>query len=419
MFKKFSHEKISNLYTKSGISTQYLLAMKERLSSKLYNSLCSISHDDWERLYPEYPDSVEIIKLIQDSGFEGFDLYSIVISLDNKPIIHMPLFKTSYNISNFLSGWVQKVINKAGIFLPKIFRPTVLGVGFVESEWSQIGVDQDISKSILDEGWDLALKSLETLSGQINANIVSFINFNAESIMNLPLSKMDKYSSILITPYAVLNLDYENLEEYTASLSKKMYKYIDRKTRIADSIRVINTRDPSKWIDEIYEQYLFMVSKSEIEFAVHSKYYFENICKYSQDTGYLLFFAEDKLLGFKLFTHRKGILVDKYLGMNPDIALKYNLFFISWMEIIKYCISKGIKACLQGPTGENVKRELGCKLIPGLVIFKFNNQMIQKCLELLRPYLCYHPEFDGSISELEKLKAERRLKTTDKGAIKC
>jgi len=393
--------------------------MKNNLTLAVYDKLCSISQDDWERLYPVYPDSIEIINLIQDSGLEGFELYSMVIYLDSRPVIHIPLFKTSYNISNFFYGCVQKAVNAVGLIFPKIFRPTLLGIGFVESEWSQIGIDTSISENILDKCWDLALEKLEIFAKDIKASLISFINFNSESINTLPLSKLKDYSSILITPYAVLDLDYTDLEEYMSSLSKKMRKYLARKTRTAKSVRVIKTKDPSEYIEEIYRQYLFVVNKSEIKFSRHSKYFFENICKYSNDAEYLLFFAEGKLLGFKLLIVKNGKLIDKYLGMSQDIALKYNMFFVSWMEVVKYCINKGIKVCLQGPTAENVKRQLECRLIPGFVIFKFRNKIIQECIELLRPFLSYHPEFTGSAAELQKLKAEKIPEISIKGNGKC
>ena len=38
-------------------------------------------------------------------------------------------------------------------------------------------------------------------------------------------------------------------------------------------------------------------------------------------------------------------LLDKFLGMDYDVAREYNLYFFTWMENVRYCIEHGSRAC--------------------------------------------------------------------------
>ena len=60
---------------------------------------------------------------------------------DDAPILFLPLFETRLDLSSFVEGWIKTVLKAAGRLIPSVFHPRILGVGMVEGEWSEIGID--------------------------------------------------------------------------------------------------------------------------------------------------------------------------------------------------------------------------------------------------------------------------------------
>ena len=91
------------------------------------------------------------------------------------------MFDTRLDLSSFVKGWIKTVLKAAGRLIPSVFHPRILGVGMVEGEWSEIGIDPSIDEDTLDRAIEMALCALQTLAAERNSDIMAFYNFNQYS----------------------------------------------------------------------------------------------------------------------------------------------------------------------------------------------------------------------------------------------
>jgi len=65
---------------------------------------------------------------------------------------------------------------------------------------------------------------------------------------------------------------------------------------------------------------------------VQRRSYFAGICQAVAGAEYVLYFLNDRLIGFNLLIDRGDVLVDKYLGTDATLARAHNLYFVSWLH---------------------------------------------------------------------------------------
>ncbi len=369
------------------------------LSCEVYPRLNSVSNSEWTKLFPGFPDSLEMINLIQRSGFDGFNFHSIIVKQEDKPILFLPLFETNYNISRMMDKEPRKIFNTLAGWMPNLLCPKVLGVGFVEGEWGQIGYDSSINKKTMEEAWDMALEALDSLALGLNADIISFVSFNAESGEIIPIKKLEEFTNVPGLPCARLPIKFNTLEDYINSLSSSMRKDIRRKIRESSDVKIIRTSNIKPYLETIYQFYLKLVERSNLVFGIHRPSFFDHVCELVPGAEYVLYFADEKLIGFKLNVVKPDCMIDKYFGMDPVFGRKYNLYFISWIENIRYCIENKIPLYNAGQAEEDVKSRLGTQLLPSVILFKHKNPYIQWLLNKLKKQLSY--EFKTNLPQVE------------------
>src|ERR1035441_6944815 len=103
------------------------------------------------RLFPEPSNTAPLLSLLQESGIDGFNLRSIVVSKDDAPILLLPLFETRFDLSTFVEGWIKQSLKVAGCLFPSLFQPRILGVGLLVGESSEIGMDPQIDSGTRSE----------------------------------------------------------------------------------------------------------------------------------------------------------------------------------------------------------------------------------------------------------------------------
>jgi hypothetical protein len=140
--------------------------------------LDGVSSAELGRLFPEPSRTAPLLSLLQESGIDGFNLRSIVVSKDDAPILLLPLFESRFDLSTFAQGWIKRSLRAAVRLIPSMFHPRVLGVGLLVGEWSEIGIDPQIDAGTLAAAWILALGALHTLAAELKSDIVAFYNFN-------------------------------------------------------------------------------------------------------------------------------------------------------------------------------------------------------------------------------------------------
>ena len=171
--------------------------------------------------------------------------------------------------------------------------------------------------------------------------LLAFKDFTADSGSKLTMHKIKGYCHVNSLPYCQLNIDFATMDEYLSRLHSDMSRYLRRVERKAKELEVMRTQDPEPWLDTIYAWYVEQVKRSETSFGVHSRDYFENVCRVVPGAEYVLYFAPaeadgaKQLIGFELLVRQDRCLVQKYIGMHETLGKQYKFFFVSWLENIR------------------------------------------------------------------------------------
>ena len=84
----------------------------------------------------------------------------------------------------------------------------------------------------------------------------------------------------------------------------------------------------------------------------------------------------DRLVAFNLVLHDDTTFVDKFLGMDYAVVRRYNLYYVSWLENVRYCIEHGLSRYQAGQGLHREKRRLGCRLVPNWLWYRHRNRVL-------------------------------------------
>src|SRR4029453_2205664 len=106
---------------RTGILQHWSLGMDDQDRKAMSNLTCAcvprldgVSQAELGRLFPEPSSTAALLSLLQESGIDGFNLRSIVVSKDDAPILLLPLFESRFDLSTFSEGWIKRVLEAAG-----------------------------------------------------------------------------------------------------------------------------------------------------------------------------------------------------------------------------------------------------------------------------------------------------------------
>ncbi len=333
---------------------------------------------DLGRLFPEPSITAPLLSLLQESGIDGFNLRSIVVSKDDVPVLLLPLFETRFDLSTFAEGWIKKSLKVSGRLVPSVFQPRVLGVGLVEGEWSEIGIDPQIDEGTLDAACNMALSVLHTLAAELKSDIEALYNFNQYS--KLPGEVFKKFNQVQFRSCARLPINFNSMEEYLGRLSSAARKDLHRKMRVAPEIRVIRSRTISPFLDRIYQLYRETVERSPMALGVHNRLFFEKICEKVPGAEYTLYFVQEELAAFNLLVIKQQWMEDIYFCMDHELGSNYNLYFLSWLENVRTCVERKIPLYYAGQGTEKTKAHMGATFIPSFILFKHRHLVFDRLL---------------------------------------
>jgi len=348
------------------------------LTCNYVSRLDGVSATELGRLFPEPSITAPLLSLLQESRIDGFNLSSIVVFKDNVPILFLPLFETRFDLSTFVEGWIKKSLKLAGRLIPSVFRPRVLGVGLVEGEWSEIGIDPQIDENTLDAASNMALSAVQTLATERKSDMVALYNFNQYG--KLPDEVFKKFNQVQYRSCARLLIDFNSMEEYLSRLSSAARKDLHRKMRVAPKVRLVRSRTISPFLDRIYKLYRETVERSPMALGAHNRLFFEKICEKIPDAEYTLYFVQEELVAFNLLVVKQQKMVDIYFCMDRELGRKYNLYVLSWIENVRTCVERKIPLYYAGQGAEKTKAHLGATFIPSFILFKHRRPVLNRLL---------------------------------------
>lgn len=368
--------------------------------------MTSVSAEEWAALFPIHPDPYQLVRLLDDCGMDGFRFGSLVVRDAGRPILLVPLFFTVMDLAAMADGMIATAGRIAATVFRALLRPRVLGVGFVEGEWGEIGVVSDLPEEVRQAAADLTTAELQKLL-QREADLLLLLNFRPDGVDSLGSAFINRLTKVETIPCARVPLPFADVESYLQQLSKNARKDIRRKMRTADGVRAVPVSSPSnEQIEQIYGLYRDTVARADLSLGIHRRSYFERVCGEVPGARYVLYYAGEQMIAFNLLIESAGVLVDKYFGMDLEGGRRLNLYFVSWMANIESCIAGGIPIYHAGPGAEATKARLGARFVPSVTLFRHRGCLANAVLRKARGLMAYSPAIDPTSDAYSEAAAE-------------
>lgn len=246
-----------------------------------------------------------------------------------------------------------------------------------------------------DAAW-LATALAETIgeyARRAKASLVVFKDFEASARDLLGQLRAHDFTRIPSMPVTLLKLKYRDFDDYFASLSKATRKDLRRKFRRAEkaeSLQLEVVNDVTPMVDEVYPLYLAVHERSSMKFETLTK---EFLCALGQrmpdKARFLLWRHAGRVVAFTIALVHNGVFSDDYLGLDYRVALDLHLYFLTFRDIINWCINNGLTTYVSSPLNYEPKLHLDCQLGPLDLYVKhtspFLNSIFRRILPLMEP----------------------------------
>ncbi len=235
-------------------------------------------------------------------------------------------------------------------------------------------------------------EALETLRRQGEASIMLLKDFPHTYRDALAPFSQNGYRSVPSMQDSTLRLDFSTFEEYmTKRLGKVFRKNLRRKFKAlndAEPLQLEVIEDASAFVDEIFPLHLQTFQRSEFKFEELTKEFFCMIGRTMPDrTRFFLWRQGGRLVAFSLCMVHDGTLYDLDVGMDYSVALDLHLYFVTWRDVIQWCLENGVRTYHTGPLNYDPKLHLRLSLAPQDLYARHASDWINPIFKLAIEYL--------------------------------
>ncbi len=346
------------------------------------NSTQRIDRDAWSACFVGEVENYDYHCAIESSDLEGFELGWYLALREGVLVCAVPVFFTSYDLATTASGLAQRVLHFVQPFVPGRLRLRLSCLGSPLTEHCPIGVHPSVAADEVDgvvteilEFWaahafgrGFALLGIKDISQQDRERFgASLERFGLRPVSSLPT--------------ASLRIDFNDVASYLSRLSGPTRKDLRRKLKARDEVRVEFRDDPGPHLDQIISMYLETRGRSDFAFEKLSGAYFsEVLARMGAKARLALYFQKDELLAANLLLLDDRQLIDKYFVMRSEAGRKLNLYFLSWLANIEFCLERGLSSYLAGQGAAETKARLGSAMAFNWIYFKHRNRVVSGAL---------------------------------------
>ncbi|MCW5748219.1 MAG: GNAT family N-acetyltransferase [Alphaproteobacteria bacterium] len=378
----------------------------------------------WRACLPHEVEGYDYHRAVELAGIEGFELLYVVVRDDDRVLAFAPLFVTAYRLDSTLQGFWKRVTEALARVAPALLTLRMVCLGSPAGEACAVGVapqlDEPMRRCVLDH----LMQALLRLSRERRAGLTAMKDVAQLDAELTAAAQRAGFHRLAGLPTASVRLPYASLDAYLGSLGAATRKDMRRKARAAADIVVDRRTCIDDVLPRIVELYAATRARSDLQFEVLPPAYFTRVLAEQQGrASCFLYWHDGRLLAFNLVLHDDKRLIDKFFGMKAEEGRRFNLYFLSWLNNVRFCIDNGIGLLVGGQAGYGPKLRLGCTLSPNWLFFRHRNRLIDALLRLVAGFLRVdrHDPVLSGLSEPRapsapaprpaRLMAERRIST--------
>lgn len=320
-----------------------------------------------------------------------------------------PFFRLNYRLDTPLQGKLRSFGDALFRHMPGLVTLKLLCVGSPYAERCHLGFSPKLDAAGRRAAFQALAAALEQQAVEEGAHLVVWKDLApAEEDGFAGLLKQAGFARLGSLPVALLDLPFADEATYLASLSAATRKDIKRKLAKAGEVRIAFHTDIAGLEHEITALYEATRAESGLDYGeleVLSPGYFGAVSRaLGERAVFVLYWIGEELAAFNLLLVEPDRVIDKFLGMRYPLAREHNLYAVSWMANVRFCLERGIHKLQSGQTAYASKLRFGSRLVPSTLHVRHRLAPLQWALRSLSPWLGFE-RFDPDLAAIARKKA--------------
>lgn len=351
---------------------------------RVAHSILEFDREQWDCCFPGELEAWDYYRAVEEAGLAGFRLRYPSIWHDGRPITLAPAFLTTYRLDTTLTGRWKRLTNAISRRFPRLLSLPMACLGSPVGEICHVGFAEEALPA---ERPALLVRLMDGFADHAAREGIHFVAVkdapDAEAAL-WEACMSAGYQRIPSLPTAVLPLPFASFDDYLASLSRATRKDLRRKMRAGDRLVIEWRQNIDDVLPEVMEIYGETLARAEMQFEELPADYFRAVLgQLGNRAACVLYWSDGVLIGFNLLLRNQDRLMDKFLGMRAELGRRHNLYFLSWLHNVQYCIANGIPLYQSGQAGYAVKRRLGSRLLANWLFFRHRKPWLNALLRLV------------------------------------
>lgn len=355
------------------------------LTFSITDSLKNIPQEDWDNLFGK--DLIEgygYQKTLEESGLQEFSFRYLLARRSYSLSAIIPFFITSFPLTTLIDGALHKIADK----FKDYSKLKLIFVGSLTTEELYFGISKEENLGLLMDG---ALEKISQLCKEEKIAGIVLYNLSGRHKALAEYLKEKGFIEMESLPGTIIEIQAPSIEEYIDTLSRNTRKDLKKKLRRSSEqaqLATVVREDIDGIIDEVYKLYMNNFDASSVHFEVLTPEFFRRI--FQNMPGQVKLFVtydKKKIVAFNLCLVRGNFCIDKFIGLDNELALKYHLYFTTLYHNLDWCIKNGIRFYQPGATDYHPKMRFGAKLIPLFVYSKAFNPLLNYFVKTIAKFI--------------------------------
>ncbi len=375
--------------------------------------VAAIGEADWNRLFPGEAEGFAYYAAVEAKPPAGFRFEALAVRNGaGRLLAAAPVFHIVYRLDTPLQGGLRPLGDWLHRVMPRLVAHPVMGLGSPLTDRCHLGLDPDLDAGGREAAVKALLGGLESKAEREGVRILAIKDLAGREAESLDASLREMgFSRIAGLPVCVLDLPFKDEAAYIQSLSANNRSVLRRKLRTAGQVELETVTSIAGLEDEIFALYEETRANSRFDYGDFEQltpaYFRDVVHALGPDrVAVILARVDGRLLAMKLLFIEQDRIIDKFWGMRYPAGRAHNLFFVCWMEGVRFALARGARQYQSGQTAYAQKVKLGSRLDPMWVYFRHRWPLVNRIFRRVAPLVAFD-RMDPELAEIRSRQAEK------------
>ncbi|MDX2155965.1 MAG: GNAT family N-acetyltransferase [Hyphomicrobiaceae bacterium] len=373
---------------------------------RLQASIADIPSAGWERLLPDVPDTRGYYLAVEKAPPPNFAFGAVSASDGDDLVAVAPTFTLDYRLDTSLQGPLHRTLAGLSERWPGLASAKVIAIGSPLLDNLTLGFAPSLGAFQRQQIFGSFLETMEAEAGRTRCQIIvaKSLDESQADLLHDTLTAHG-YRRIRALPTVVVDLPFETFDAYLMSLSKKRRSNYRQKMRSLTGVRFERRSSVGGLEGDLYRLFEATRTRSRGQYnefdKLHPHYFSELSAQLGERLQVLLFWKDAELVGMLTLLVGKTAIIARDFGMKYPLGRELNLYFLAFLETIRFAIDRRIATLDMGATTYETKLQFGGRLDRKWLYLKFRRPLANRLLGPLAPLF----DFERNDPELVRLAA--------------